>query len=136
MLQQNRVSGMPFSSHAVAWSYDLLDDAEQTLLGRCSVFARQTPTRCRVARLVSFTGMDSATAASEDLAASSPRCQCRVLNGLQPSHPADVQCLSFLAGISFCRVQVQNIRAGAVASGHHCSKPGRALPASTAGAAT
>jgi len=25
--------------HAVAWSYDLLDDAEKVLLGRCSVFA-------------------------------------------------------------------------------------------------
>ena len=25
--------------HAVAWSYDLLDDAEKSLLGRCSVFA-------------------------------------------------------------------------------------------------
>jgi predicted ATPase len=25
--------------HAVAWSYDLLDDAEKTLLERCSVFA-------------------------------------------------------------------------------------------------
>jgi hypothetical protein len=25
--------------HAVAWSYDLLDDAEKALLGRCSVFA-------------------------------------------------------------------------------------------------
>ena len=25
--------------HAVAWSYDLLDDTEKTLLGRCSVFA-------------------------------------------------------------------------------------------------
>ncbi len=25
--------------HAVAWSYDLLDDAEKTLLARCSVFA-------------------------------------------------------------------------------------------------
>ena len=25
--------------HAVAWSYDLLDDAEKPLLERCSVFA-------------------------------------------------------------------------------------------------
>jgi predicted ATPase len=25
--------------HAVAWSYDLLDDAEKALLARCSVFA-------------------------------------------------------------------------------------------------
>ena len=25
--------------HAVAWSYDLLDDAEKSLLDRCSVFA-------------------------------------------------------------------------------------------------
>ena len=25
--------------HAVAWSYDLLDDTEKTLLERCSVFA-------------------------------------------------------------------------------------------------
>ena len=25
--------------HAVAWSYDLLDDAEKALLDRCSVFA-------------------------------------------------------------------------------------------------
>ena len=25
--------------HAVAWSYDLLDDAEKVLLDRCSVFA-------------------------------------------------------------------------------------------------
>ena len=25
--------------HAVAWSYDLLDDAEKTVLERCSVFA-------------------------------------------------------------------------------------------------
>ena len=39
--------------HAVAWSYDLLDDAEKTLLERCSVFAGgfDLQSACAVARI-------------------------------------------------------------------------------------
>ena len=49
--------------HAVAWSYDLLDDAEKALLERCSVFAgRIRPPKClrgsRIRRLDDYAILD------------------------------------------------------------------------------